>query len=172
MSGYRSSETEIGWPADVAAGKVVALEHLRDGHHARQPDHVGEAEAGEPLAVAAHLGSLGNEDLQRLLEVGLGVPVDLLVGEHRDARSTGRTGRRSGRVVADDEHARVALVLERTHALQRDPTTDVDVRRRDVDTELDAKGAPEGELLLECSGRQDVHGVPRELGQAHRATPA
>ena len=114
----------------------------------------------------------GIEDLERLLDVRLGVPVDLLVGEDRPL---GRAARRIAdprRVVADDEDADVALVLEGAHALERNPAADVDVRRRDVDAELDAQRPTERELRLERARRQDVDGVPRELRDAHGATPA
>ena len=112
----------------VAAGEVVALEHLRDGHHPRELDDVGERQAGEPLAVPPYLRPLGDEDLEGLLEVRLRVPVDLVVREDRAlARPPGRVAD-PRRVVADDEHAGVTLVLEGAHALQRDSPADVDVR--------------------------------------------
>ncbi len=52
-------------PARVAPGEVVALEHLRDGHHPRQPDHVREARgrratrccAGPPSAPGSRIWS-------------------------------------------------------------------------------------------------------------------
>ena len=52
-------------------------------------------------------------------------------------------------------------VLEGAHALQRDATADVDVRRRDVDAQLDAQRPAELQLLLQLALRQDVDGVPR-----------
>ena len=77
-----------------------------------------------------------------------------------------------GRVVADDEDADVPFVLEGAHALERDAASDVDVGRGDVDAELDAERSAERELRLERTGGQNVHGVPRELGDAHVARPA
>ena len=56
----------------------------------------------------------------------------------------------------------MAGVLERTHALQRHAAPDVDVRRRDVDSQLDAQRPAEGELALERACRQDVDCVARE----------
>src|SRR6185437_4940957 len=67
-----------------------------------------------------------------------------------------------GRVVADDEDAGVALVLERAHALERDRLADVDVARRRVDAELHPQGPAERELALELSLRQHLHGVTCE----------
>jgi hypothetical protein len=57
----------------------------------------------------------------------------------------------------------VAGVLEGAHPLQRDPPADVDVRRRDVDPELDAQRATERELPLEPALGKDVDGVSRQL---------
>jgi hypothetical protein len=61
----------------------------------------------------------------------------------------------------------MALVLERTHPLQRDPAPHVDVRRGDVDTELDAERSTERELLLENPFGEHVDGVAGELLNAH-----
>ena len=64
------------------------------------------------------------------------------------------------------------FVLEGAHALKRDPATDVDVGRGDVDPELHPERTPEGELRFERAGGKDVNGVPGELGAAHGATRA
>ena len=67
------------------------------------------------------------EDQERLVEVALGVLVDLLVGEDRPLGGASRRVADPRRVVADDENAGVPLVLECAHPLQRDSATDVDV---------------------------------------------
>ena len=89
-------------PARVAPGEVVALQHLRDRHHPRQPNDVGEAELREPLAVAPDLGLLGDEDLEGLVDIRLGVPVDLVVVQDRPCRDRPDGSPIRGRVVADD----------------------------------------------------------------------
>ena len=66
----------------------------------------------------------------------------------------------------------MALVLEGAHPLERNAAADVDVGRRDVDPELDTERSAEGELRLERTGRQDMDGVARELGDAHEAMRA
>ena len=134
---------------------------------ARQPDDVGEVEAAEPLAVEANLGLLGVDDREGLLDVGLGVGVDLL--RRQDRPLCGAAGRVAdpGRVVADDEDADVAGVLEGAHPLQRNPAADVEVGGRDVDAELDAQRTPELQLLLEPALGQDVDGVAGEILDAH-----
>ena len=61
----------------------------------------------------------------------------------------------------------MSLVLERAHALQRDPVADVDVRRGDVDPELHAQRPPERELALEPALGEDVDGVSGQIGDGH-----
>ena len=97
-----------------------------------------KSSSAEPLAVQAHLGfsGLGSTICARLLEVGLRVRVDLLVGEDRALARAARRVADPRRVVADDEDADVPGPLERGHALERDRVTDVDVGRGDVDPEL------------------------------------
>src|SRR5262249_48803329 len=76
------------------------------------------------------------------------------------------------RVVADDQDAEVALVLERAHALEWNAAADVDVGRGDVDAELDAQPLPARELSLELALREDGDGVANEVGERHRASLA
>src|SRR6476469_1607567 len=54
--------------------------------------------------------------------------------------------------------------------LQRDRVSDVDVARRRVDAELDAKRPALGQLALELALGQHLHGVAGERGEVgHRA---
>ncbi len=123
----------------------------------------------EPLPVEPDLGARGIEDLHRLIDVELRVRVDLRVREDRPLRGAPGRVTDPGRVVADDQDARVARVLERAHPLQRDPSADVDVGRRDVDPELDAERSPELQLGFEAAGRQQLDVVPGKEGDvAHR----
>ena len=88
------------------------------------------------------------------------------ISSRRDDRTLGwkrRTGPDARRVVAYDENAGVALVLEGSHPLERDAVPDRDVRRRDVDAELDAQRPAERELLLEAAGGQEVDRVARQV---------
>ena len=63
------------------------------------------------------------------------------------------------------------FVLECAHPLERDPVPDVDVRRGDVDPELDAQRTVERELPLEPAFREDVDGVAGEIGDRHGRPP-
>src|SRR5262249_52450664 len=115
-------------------------------------------------------GALRVEDDHRLLHVGLRVALDLLVGEDRTLRrATGRVADSRG-VVADDQNAYMPLVLEGAHALKRNGAADVDVGGRDVDAELHPQRPAERELLLERSLREQVDGVPGQLGESHTAS--
>ena len=55
------------------------------------------------------------------------------------------------------------------HPLERDGPSDVNVRRRHVDPELDAERTPLAKLLLETAVGQEVHGVPCEALEDVRA---
>ena len=134
----------------------------------RQPQHLREVERAQPLAVVAHLRRLGHEDRVRRFEEPLGHAVDLLGVEHRPLlRPSGRVAD-PRRVVPDDQHARVALVLKCAHALKRDPVAKVDVRRRDVDPELHSKRLAARQLRLEGACRLDVDSVTGEVCDSHR----
>ena len=104
------------------------------------------------------------EHLEGLLLVGLGV-----ARRSRSASSCGRVVERPLRVadargvVADDQHDRVAEVLELAQLAQHDGVAEVDVRRGRVDAELDPqRPAPRAELALERARRQRVDGVAGE----------
>jgi hypothetical protein len=66
----------------------------------------------------------------------------------------------------------VPLALECGHALQRDSVSQGHIRGGDIDPELDPQGPSQRELRFERAGRKDVHGIARELGDAHAARPA
>src|SRR6185312_9898635 len=75
-----------------------------------------------------------------------------------------------GGVVADDEDAGVALVLEGAHPLERDRLADVDVARGRVDAELDAQRPAERELALQLPLRQHLDGVTCERSDVRHGT--
>ena len=123
----------------VALGEVVALEDAGDGELARELEQVCEVELAEPLGVAAQLGLVGIEDLERLLDVGLRVRVDLLARERRAGRVAAGRVADERREVADDEDDGVPEVLELAQLAQRHRMTEVQVGRGRVDAELDAQ---------------------------------
>src|SRR6185437_11365376 len=122
----------------VALREVVALEDLRHGGGAREAEQTLGRHV-EPFAVVADLRALRVEDLERLLAVGLGVAVELLAVE---LRARGRTSARiadAARVVPDDEDHLVAEILKLAQLLQHHGVSEVYIRRRRVDAELDAE---------------------------------
>ncbi len=126
----------------VAFLEGVALEHAGDGHLGGEANDIGEAHAFEPLGVSAHFeaGRVGVEDLAGLLDVGLGVGVDLLGGEHGARLALAGRVADAGGVVADDEDRLVAEVLEGAHDAQDDGVAHVDVGAGGVHAQLDTQG--------------------------------
>jgi hypothetical protein len=150
--------------------KVVPLEQARDGDRPRQADDFRKLELSQPLAVGTHFQPrrIGVDDLSRLVEVRLRVPIDLLLGQDRPlGRAPGRISD-SRRVVADDEDALMAGALERGHPLERNRMPYVDIGRRDVDAELDAERPPARKLPLELPLGEHVHRVACEAGRRRR----
>ena len=131
----------------VTLGEVIAREHLRHGHAAAELEGVEERHLAEPLAVAADLGLLGVEDLEGLLEVGLGVLLDLLLGE--DGARLGLAGGVADArgVVADDEDGLVAELLELAELVEDDHVAEGQVGSGRVDAELHAQGLAGFEAL-------------------------
>ena len=150
--------------------EVVAFEDAGDGGRPREPQHLREVEFRQPLPVEADLRPLGVDDGRGVLEVPLRVGVDHLRVDHRALGLPARGIADARRVVADDEDAEMPLVLEGAHPLQRNPVAEGDVRRGDVDAELDAQRPAELELRLEGALGQDARRVPGQLLHAHAAS--
>ena len=129
MSGYRSSEREIGSWAREPLREVVSLEQLRDGQGARQPHHLGVREGAEPLAVVPDLRALAVENPEGLLGERARVRVEHLVGEDRTLLRASRRVADPGRVVADDQHHRVTFELELGQAVEDAGEPEVNVGR-------------------------------------------
>jgi hypothetical protein len=122
-----------------AFGEVFALQHLRDRHPGGQGDDLGEVQFAQPLAVEAHHGLVPIQDPRQLVHVGRRVRLDLFFGKHRARRGTaGRVADQCG-VVADDEHDRMAQVLELAQFAQHDREAQVNVGRGRVETQLDVQ---------------------------------
>jgi hypothetical protein len=94
-----------------------------------------------------------------VLEVALGVGVDHGRVDHRALRLAAGRVADARRVVAHDQDALVALVLEGSHPLERNAVPQRDVRSRHVDPELHPQRPAELQLLLEASLGQHVNGV-------------
>ena len=151
-----------GLALGVAVVEVLALEDASHVELAHELQHLGEVEALQPVAVVDDRGLLGVEDLHGLLDVGLGVGLDLLLGEGRAGGvAAGRVADEGG-AVADDQRHVVAQVLELTHLAQRHGVAEVKVGGGGVHAQLDVEGRALLELLLELVQRHDLHGAGRD----------
>ena len=96
----------------MAFGEVVPFEQAGDVDLAVDAEEIGAGEFGEPLSVAANFGSLGVDDLEDLVGVGLGVLFDDLRFEGGAGfGASGGVADASG-VVAHDDDGEVAGILE------------------------------------------------------------
>ena len=128
--------------------EFLALEHLLRGEARREVDHVLQPEPPEPLGLEDDARSLARHDEVELLDVGLGVPHDLVV-RHRRSRLILVGGIADlRRPVADDQHDLVTPLSELSHLAQRDGMAQMQVRMRRVealfDTQLTVPGAQAG----------------------------
>ena len=99
------------------------------------------------------------EDLHGLFDVGLGVGLDLLMGELRARGVLARRIADEGGAVADNEGNVVAQVLELAHLLQGHGMAQVQVGARGINAELDVERATLLELLLETLDRHNRVGA-------------
>ena len=83
------------------------------------------------------LGLLAVEDEEDLIEVRLGVAVDLLLGEHGSCLGATAGIADQRRVIADDEHHRMTVFLEGSEDVEHHKVADVEVGRGGVQAELD-----------------------------------
>ncbi len=124
--------------------ECVALQHPRHGHLAHKLDHVGAGHRRKPFAVAADFQLVARkvEHLARLLEVGSGVGLDFLRGEHRACFGPSTRITDHGRIVADDEDRLVTEVLKLPQLPQHHGMAEGQVRCRGVHSKLDAQPLP------------------------------
>ena len=146
-----------GLALGVAVVEVLALEDAGHVELAHELEHLGEVQALQPVAVVDDLGLLGVEHLHGLLDVGLGVGLDLLLGEGRAGGVTAGRVADEGGAVADDEGHVVAQVLELAHLAQGHGVAEVQVGGGGVHAQLDVEGRALLELLLELVERHDLH---------------
>ena len=111
----------------------------------------------------AQLGALAVEDLERLLQIRERVGLDLVRGEHRAGRVAAARVADPRRVVADDQHHRVAGVLKGAQLGQHHAVPEVDVRAGRVDAQLQPQRTARGELLGEPPFGQRVDRAAQQL---------
>ena len=122
--------------------KVFALEDGLERLLSQQSKHVGGAHLRKPLGVVADLGVLGIEDLEGLIEVGLGVGLHLLLRQDRPRLRAAAGVADPPRVVADDQNGGVLFVLEHPEDVEHDQVADVDVGSGGIHAELHPERFP------------------------------
>ena len=145
-----------GLAVGVALVEVVALEDAGHREVAGQLQQVLHVERKQPLGVVAQGGLLGVEDLERLVDVGLGVRLDLL---GRELRTRGVATRRIADergAVADDERHAVAEILELAQLAQRHGMAEMDIGSSGIDAQLDVERRAPLELLEQRALRHDL----------------
>ena len=138
-----------GRAAAVALGEILFGQHLAHGGGAQQANHLGQVQISQPFAVAAHLKAAGRFKVEQGLLLGLPlaqlgqiggrIGLHLFSGElHAGcAFAGGITNARSE--IANDQHRRVARVLESPQLAEQDAVAQVDVAAGGVDAQFDAQ---------------------------------
>ncbi len=135
-------------------------------------DHAVGAERHRPFAVVADLGFFAIQHQSSLLEVGLGVRLDLFARERRTSGIApgGVADQRSK--VANQKNHRVPKILQLAHLVQHDRMADMNIRRGRVETQLDAQRRAGGRALREllCEFLFDQQFVDATLRHGERVT--
>lgn len=151
-----------GATLDITFVEVLALEDARDVESAHETEHLRKIEGLQPIAVVNDGRPRGIEHLHSLLDVRLGVCLDLLLSE-RWARAVATRGiTDEGGAVAYDERDRMSQVLELAHLSQGHRMAKVQVRRGGVYSQLDVEGPSSCELPLELLLGHNLHGARRD----------
>ena len=154
--------------------EVVALEDACHREVAGQLEQALHVKGEQPFGVVAQRGLFGIEDFERLVDVGLGVRLDLF---GRELRTRGVAARRVADergAVADDERDAMAEVLELAELAQRHGMAQVDVGSRGIHAQLDVERLAALELLEQGGFGHDLRGAGSDdvqlfFGSKHRS---
>ena len=159
-----------GRAAAVALGEILFGQHLAHGGGAQQANHLGQIQISQPFAVAAHLQAAGGFKVEQGLLLGLPLPqlgqIGGGVGLHLVCRQLHARGAFAGGItnacgeIANDQHRRMAGVLEGPQLAEQDAVPQVDVAAGGVDAELDAQ-RPAFLFGLGQPGRQGLIRITR-----------
>ena len=149
----------------VALGEVVAFQHARHGVLGRQPDHVGRGHLAEPLGIESQFGALAVQHLVDLLGIGLGIGEHVFAGERLARGVLARGIADHAGEIADQEDHLVAQVLKLAHLVEQHRMADVQIRRRRVETGLDAQRPTRFQPLHQFFALDDFVRATRNRGQ-------
>ena len=114
----------------VALGKIIALQHLRDGMRGRQLDQVHRAEFVHPGRVEHDLGFFRVQHLEHLVAIGLGVFQHLLARQRRAGGIfAGRVADHAGEV-ADQKQCVMTEILQLAHLVEQHGMAKMQIRAR------------------------------------------
>ena len=136
--------------------EVVALEDAGHRELARQAEHLLEVERQQPFGVVHKRGLVGVEHLECLVDVRLGIMLDLLV---RKLRARGIATRRIAderRAVADDKRDLMPQILELAQLAQWHGMADVDIGSRGIDAKFDVERRAALQLLKQRAFGNDA----------------
>ena len=145
--------------------KILALEHLLEGHPRIEFHHLLKGHHLKPLAVEDRAGALRVEDFIGLLLEGARIFHHLVVGELRAGFRAARGIADHRGEVADDEDGVVAEVLELPQFREPDGEAEVDVRRGRIDAELHVQRAAKAQFREQFRFGDDLRGTAFEDGE-------
>ncbi len=151
-----------------ALGEIITFEHLGQSEPRGQADPALPCEVAEPFAVEADPGLLRIQDLEDLGLVGLGIGQDFCPAEGRARGLLPRGVADEAREVADEEGDLVAELLELCHLADEHAVTEMQIRRRGIETRLDPEGPALLQLHLQLFDLVAGHGALGEQGQVIR----
>ena len=130
----------------VAVGEILLGQHLAHGGHPQEFNHLRQGQARQPFTVAAHLkaargleiqeGLVLGQALPKLGQVGAGIRLHGLGAELHPGRTLAGGIANAGGEIANDQHRRVARILEGPQFAEQNRMPQVDIGARGVDAEL------------------------------------
>jgi hypothetical protein len=125
----------------ISLGEIVAGEHLRHRHMRGETDHLLEAHRRKPLRIEPDFRFGRVENFEHLFFIGLGVGLDLFLGQGFSRLRTARGIADHAGKIADDKHHRVSAVLKFAQLVQPDHMPQMDVGRGGIGAVFDAERA-------------------------------
>ncbi|MNE45965.1 hypothetical protein D3C80_1402830 [compost metagenome] len=122
----------------VTLAEIVTLEHARNRVLRRQLDKVGGGQLIHPGGVERHLGFRRIEDLEHLRLIGLGIRQHLITRQRWPGCTLAtRITDHSGKVANQKNHL-MAQLLKLPQLIDKNGMPEVEIRRRRIETRLDA----------------------------------
>ena len=152
-----------------ARTEIFTFQHACQPVMRAKPHHVVAGHFPQPFAVVAHLRLLAIENFVDLLQISLGVRVDLFLAERRPGlRLSGGVTNHRGKI-PDHEDRRMPHVLKMFQLAQHHRVAKMNIRRRRVHAQVHAQrfAGLHGicELLLQFFFRNDFRHTFPQIGE-------